>query len=368
MMTTEQSPSESRVRDSSDLDDPTFWSLRLLDWNPADSVPSRAEILRRLTEREYFLTRDETDAALFFVSPESPELTNRIRGQFAERGTSVRLKDSVRRFAQGFFDQPYMERLVQLNELKVLCAEEPYLLAWLDGLSSGLDVDRPPAEGDEAFDRLVMACVEIFVASPRESSRKRQEFIHASREEPDYWGRAAIKLHLNYSQFTLRAAAWTRKLADWQQVERRYQQTIEQLNRSVCDDQTVTPEPGFQLDLQDDDRSPMYQSAPRDKAPFENVFIVVAVIAVFRLLAAGLNSNSNRSESPSQMSRTRPAQIQFPQPEFKAELKDPLLSSPEELKANIERRYIPFKRQSPLDAKQKSDSAGKSNRSDSNEQ
>ncbi len=375
-MTTEPSSSESRSRDPLDQDDPTIWSQRLLDWNPVDPASSRAELLRRLTERDYFLTRDETDAALFIVSPDSPELTTRIREQFAVRGTSVRLKDSVRRFAQEFFDLPFMERLVQFNELKVLCAEEPYLMAWLDGLSSGLDVERPPAEGDDAFDRLVMSCVEIFVASPREASRKRQEFIHASREEPDFWGRAAIKLHLNHNQFTMRAAAWTRTLADWQQVERRYQQTIEQLNRALrghADPDRGNPA-GHVHTADGEFEYSQDQLIRRRKQRFDRVGLVWMVIAVLIPIIGSIYRNANvpqREPIPGRSQLGRPGQIQppdYPRPgPFEMELKAPLLLSPEELKADIERRYIPFKRQSQLDAKQKNDSAGKSNRSESND-
>lgn len=395
-MTTEPSPSESRPRDQSDLqDEPTIWSQRLLDWNPVDPASSRAELLRRLTERDYFLTRDETDAALFIVSPDSPELTTRIREQFAERGTSVRLKDSVRRFAERFFDLPFMERLVQFNELKVLCAEEPYLLAWLDGLSSGLDVERPPIEGDEAFDRLVTACIEIFLAPPREASRKRQEFIHASREEPDIWGRAAIRLHLNHNQFTMRAAAWTRKLADWQQVERRYQQAIEQLNRSVCSD--PVEERVFNVQHAGREEVVLCTEA-RDEKLLEIVFRLTVVFVIFICGA----------ETWKAYTRSIPTRVQIPQPEtmrrlpgtsspegestskvdekstqpehgvnpeYKSQLKDLLRMSPEKRAvefARDPRLKVAFhrlmKEVSELISKQKSDSAGKSNRSESNDQ
>lgn len=240
-MTTESSPSDNQPRDHiNPLDDSTFWSQRLLEWNPDAPASPVVEVLRRLTERDYYLTRDETDAALLLVTPDSPELTERIREQFSERGKSARLKDALSGFSHQFFDLPVEDRQLEFNRLKSLCEDEPALLAWLDKLSPGLDVERPTLQGDEAFDRLVSACVEQSVASPDKASRMRQEFIHASRDNPDFWGRAAITLHLNHHQFTMRVAPWTRKLADWKQVERRYQQTIQYLDQTISHDEAST--------------------------------------------------------------------------------------------------------------------------------
>jgi len=314
MMTTEPSSSESRPRDQSDLqDDPTIWSQRFLGWNPVDPKSSRAEFLRRLTERDYFLTRDETDATLFLASPDSLELTDCVREQLAERGKSIRLKDSVRCLAEEFFDLVFAERKRKLNQLKVLCSDELALLEWLDKLSSALDVDRPTMQGDQAFDRLVSACIEIFVAVPSEASRIRQEFIHASREEPEFWGRAAIMLHLNHNQFTLRVAPWTRKLADWQQVERRYQQTLENLNRSVFRDQEAARELDSRHVEREVDRSQTHDSP--DRIPIEDVFIALVVFALFQAAMAVWNLNSHKSESTPQSESNRPVQVQFPDPE-----------------------------------------------------
>ena len=240
-MTTESSPSDNQPRDHiNPQDDSTFWSQRLLEWNPDAPASPVVEVLRRLTERDYYLTRDETDAALLLVTPDSPELTERIREQFSERGKSARLKDALSGFSHQFFDLPVEDRQLEFNRLKSLCEDEPALLAWLDKLSPGLDVERPTLQGDEAFVRLVSACVEQSVASPDKASRMRQEFIHASRDNPDFWGRAAITLHLNHHQFTMQVAPWTRKLADWKQVERRYQQTIQYLDQTIIYDEAST--------------------------------------------------------------------------------------------------------------------------------
>ncbi|MFO1043193.1 MAG: hypothetical protein U0941_15480 [Planctomycetaceae bacterium] len=284
-MATESSPSDNQPRDHiNPLDDSTFWSQRLLEWNPDAPASPVVEVLRRLTERDYYLTRDETDAALLLVTPDSPELTERIREQFSERGKSARLKDAVSGFSHQFFDMPVEERQLEFNRLKSLSEDEPALLAWLDKLSPGLDVERPTLQGDGAFDRLVSACVEQFVASPDKASRMRQEFIHASRENPDFWGRAAITLHLNHHQFTMQVAPWTRKLADWKQVERRYQQTIQYLDQTISYDEAST-----QVLPQQVETEPMLATRLREASHDESwagtILIMIGVFTSFGLLA-----------------------------------------------------------------------------------
>lgn len=396
-MTTEPSSSESRSLDSTGQNDATIWCQRFLGWNPVSPASPHVDVLRHLTERDYSLTRDETDAALFLLSPDCLELTDCVRGQLAERGKSTRLKDHVRRLAEDFFDLEFAERKTKLNQLKNLCSDEPALLEWLDKLASGLDVECPPMQGDQAFDRLVSACIKIFVSAPREASRIRQEFIHASREQPEFWGNAAIKLHLNHNQFTLRVAPWTRKLADWQQVERRYQQTIENLNRSVCRDSEEERELYSQHTEVEEVRSKSVGGTGHDENWVENILSTIAVIVIFsvgteiwkartattpahtpftqqKTMPRPSGPSSPVSESKSKVDEESTQPVQPVNPEYAAQLKDLLRMSPEERNAAFRRdprlkvEYLRLMKEvSGLISKQKSDSAGKSDRSESND-
>lgn len=213
-------PTESSTAGTAACDDRTKYSLQVLGRESDALPPSRVELLQWLTDREYLLTREESDALLVLVAPSSPDVTSQVLDHFTTGGKSIRLHDLVQEFSRQFFDLTCQERQDRLSTLKRQCAGEYRLMDWLEKLSTGVTIDKPPITGDRAFDELVAKAVEVFVAPRCEGARIRQMFVAESRQDQDTWGRAAAILQLNHQAFVKRIAAWTGDLADWKPFDR----------------------------------------------------------------------------------------------------------------------------------------------------
>jgi hypothetical protein len=112
---------------------------------------------------------------------------------FAEE---ARLRNDIDEFAASFFATPITARHERWQELSQRCASSPPLVARLQALRPGLDVEVDPNSlGNPRLQQLASHVAGLFVLPPAARAAQRQAVLRAAQMDILGWEAAAVQLH-----------------------------------------------------------------------------------------------------------------------------------------------------------------------------
>lgn len=183
------------------------WAHLLLDVDDDTNLES-AGLLRYVTERDFAVSLDETDALQILGNSTSRYLSSRTLDHAAYQGAEQQMETAVAGFASRFFEIPAFRRREQWSVLFDESLGFPHLAHWLANLEPGLDVDNVPLTGNESVDSLVESCSKAFLARPQDRARLRQAVAHLYCQDARRWERTVQYLTTNQPNFVAAIAPW----------------------------------------------------------------------------------------------------------------------------------------------------------------
>lgn len=185
------------------------WCLHILDMG--DDSSSRNEttaLLKHVTDHDYALSLEETDAAQILGNPQSPSLDPTTVERAANLSARDQLETAIAGFASSFFDTPQFQRRNQWRLLVDECQHIPHLSRWLADLEPALVIDRVSDTGNRSVDLLVTSCSAAFLSRGIDQVRQRQAIAHLYCEEPLRWENAVQSLLMYQPRFVGAIAPW----------------------------------------------------------------------------------------------------------------------------------------------------------------
>ncbi|MDB5347792.1 MAG: hypothetical protein JWP89_6169 [Schlesneria sp.] len=184
--------------------------LQILEMG-SDGSSSRNEtaaLLMYVTERDYAISLEETDAAQILGNPQAASLAPGTIERAAYLSAQDRIETTIAGFASSFFDIPQNRRRNQWRLLVDECKHIPHLSRWLADLEPALVIERVSESGNKSVDLLVASCSDAFLTRGIEKVRQRQAIAHLYCQDPLRWENAVQSLLLYQPDFVGAIAPW----------------------------------------------------------------------------------------------------------------------------------------------------------------
>ena len=202
-MTTEINTSPDEVRRS---------ALRLLGLDEQASSFETNAILQLVTKSDYLLRAEGSAAIQAVIHPSGELMPSAEIMSFRRREREQQLVVAVREFAREFFDLSYDSRGARWRQLHLDCKDFPSPRRWLHQLAPGLPMAEVPRSPNERVNQLIKISCAVFVASPVNRVRRRQELATICLDEMDDWEPAISELMSTYPLFVQTVAAWIEQI------------------------------------------------------------------------------------------------------------------------------------------------------------
>lgn len=189
------------------------WVFQIAPEVPAEAI--REEMLRALAHRGFLAPTVWRDAMALVQPPPDDQAAERPLPFEFHTAYERWLRRAMESFAGDFFDVPVARRSAVWNEFAQASAAYPRLLARLDYLRVGLDVD-PSAlrESDPHVRRLAGWITGLFASRPLTAAAMRRQFVRATEADVSAWQRAARRLRRRHPQIAALTPGLVEELAE----------------------------------------------------------------------------------------------------------------------------------------------------------
>jgi hypothetical protein len=201
--------------------DARAWAARQLNCDCSDI----RSLLTLVTESDYVLSANETDAAQVFSNcplDNYPAIVERSR----RAGEFDRLTTNLADFKRHFFNLPCLERKQSWELLAIECSSFPDLMARLMRLKNGLDVTWPATSPGSNQQYLLQVCRDVFLASPLEAAHLRRRLCDRWRHDVATWEDVVDEMLENHGGILQAIAPWVDQFGDRRLWESRPQPAV----------------------------------------------------------------------------------------------------------------------------------------------
>jgi hypothetical protein len=199
----------------------------------------------------------------------------------------ARLRNEIDEFAASFFATPIAARRQRWQELSQRCASSPPLVARLQALRPGLDVELDPNRlGNPRLEQLASHVAGLFVLPPAARAAQRQAVLRTAQTDILGWEAAAVQLHATLPTLVALEPTLQGAILGWRGQQQRLARRREGRTSSA---QARTPRPAPAATA----RAPS-SSGSRALGGLA-VFVILIVV---RLCIGGLGSHRSYTPAP----------------------------------------------------------------------
>jgi hypothetical protein len=293
------------VESSTTEGDARWWAVRMLKRDDPDHSLKIASLLSRVTESDYVLSNDETDAVQIIANSNldgySP-LVNRA----AVAGCYERQKEAIGAFTRSYFDLPCAERTRQWKAMTDDCSAFPDLTARLLRLKPGLNVDWPQVPSQTRSRYILQTCRNVFLASPPDAAHFRRTLCNQWRADVAGYEDAVDELLDAHRELFQAVAPWVDQFGDQRFWDSKPVRNFKVADRMTQDPVPADPKPfqqpsGQMTDIDTRSRQE-YQAPETPEGRLGTLTIVLTVLvvigAVLILLSEGIDTTNKPPEKP----------------------------------------------------------------------
>lgn len=295
MVTIEASAVEVNVRQ---------WAVRTLKRDRSDHSLNISSLLGMVTDSDYVLSIDETDAVQIIAGSRLGDCSPVNRAAIS--GCYERQKEAIAAFREAYFDLPCPERTQQWETLARECSTFPDLTARLLRVKAGLNVVWPPVPAQTKSRYILNTCRNVFLASPPDAAHFRRMFCNQWRADVSGYEDAVDELLEAHGELFQAVAPWVDEFGDQRFWESKPVRTFRVADLITQEPAQPNQEPVLHVSGQTTDVDTRYRQdnqapvSPEGRIGTLSIILTVLVVigAVLVLLSEGIMTSNTPSEEP----------------------------------------------------------------------